>query len=141
MQYPEQSPAAGICHIHCYRSSPYSLRRTMLRSYPITHLLPGIFEISQEAIAQQMNERIAMTGIAAQTGINGWAALPATKTFAIGPRKNMCIRYIPNDSFDRPVTMAGASFLVMQVNNRKAPNDARRTFGVQNAQDHSSSGV
>ena len=73
------SPAAGVrhiprdalCHIHCYRSSPYSLRRTMLRSYPITHLLPGIFEISQEAIAQQMNERIAMTGIAAQTGING----------------------------------------------------------------------
>ena len=71
MQYPEPSPAAGICHIHCYRSSPYSLRRTMLHSYPITYLLPGIFEISQEAIAQQMNERIAMTGIAAQTGING----------------------------------------------------------------------
>ena len=50
---------------------PCSLCRTMLHSYPITHLLPGIFEISQEAIAQQMNERIAMTGIAAQTGING----------------------------------------------------------------------
>ena len=79
MQNEPIAPAAGVrhiprdalCHIHCYRSLPYSLRRTMLRSYPITHLLPGIFEISQEAIAQQMNERTAMTGIAAQTGING----------------------------------------------------------------------
>ena len=78
------SSPSGTCHVHCYRSLPYSLRRTILRSYPITHLLPGIFEISQEAIAQQMNERTAMTGIAAQTVIHGWAALPASKAIAIG---------------------------------------------------------
>ena len=107
----------------------------------MTHRLPGIFEMSQEVTAQQRYVQIAMAGMAAQTGMSGSATLPATKNLAIGPRKNMCISYMPNESFERPVTAAGAFFASMQENMRKAPNEVRRTFGVQNSQAHSRAGV
>ena len=76
--------------------------------------------MSQEVTAQQRYVQIAMAGMAAQTGMSGSATLPATKNLAIGPRKNMCIRYMPNESFERPVTAAGAFFASMQENIRRA---------------------
>ena len=82
-----------------------------------------------------------MTGIAAHTGSKGLAGLPFTKNEAIGPRNSKCIRYIPKESFESVTTIAGALSDCMQVNKRKAPKVAVKTFGVQNSQDHSSMGV
>ena len=68
------------------------------------HLLPGISEMSFEVIAQQMKVSIAMQGIARYTGMSGFAWSPATKTGAMLLKKNRCIRYMPNDSFERVVS-------------------------------------
>ena len=104
-------------------------------------MLPGIRETSLDVTAQQTKVDTAISGIAAHTGINGCATLAPITSLAIGARKKRCIRYIPNDSFDKVVTMAGAFFLLMQLNIRKAPKVARTTLGVQNSQAHSSMGV
>ena len=64
-----------------------------------------------------------------------------TKIEAIGARKNMCIRYMPNESLEMPVIHEGVCFCSIQVKRRKAPNVARSTLGVQNSHDHSSIGV
>ena len=76
-----------------------------------------------------------MQGIAAQTGMSGSAWLPFTKKLAIGARKNICIRYMLNESREMPVIHRGASFCSMQVNIRKAPKVASSTLGVQNSHD------
>ena len=74
----------------------------------MTYLLPGMRLMSFDVTAQQMNVRIAITGIANATGIKGSAWFPLTKKLAIGARKNICIRYIPNESLEMPVMIAGA---------------------------------
>ena len=51
-----------------------------------------------------------MQGIAAQTDMSGSAWLPFTKKLAIGARKNICIRYMLNESREMPVNHRGASF-------------------------------
>ena len=51
-----------------------------------------------------------MQGIAAQIGMSGSAWLPFTKKLAIGARKNICIRYMLNESREMPVNHRGASF-------------------------------
>ena len=108
---------------------------------PTNHLLPGIRDRILVVTTQQMKVRMAMHGIARQTGTRGSATLPPIRTRAIGPRKNRCIRYIPNDISESFLISFGVSFLSMLENRRKAPKDARSTFGVQNSQDHSRRGV
>ncbi len=81
--------------------------------------------------------------MASQTGNRGLAGSPPMMMPAMGARKNMCMRYMPKDSFDTSVTTAGAlPFLGwMQVKSRKRPKVAHSTLGEQNSQLHSSSGV
>ena len=67
--------------------------------------------------------------------------MPAITALAILLRKNMCMRYIPNEHFEMSVMIFGADIALMQVNIRKAPNVASNTLGVQNSHDHSSKGV
>ena len=82
-----------------------------------------------------------MQGIAKSTGRSGLAWSLATNTLAIGARKNMCIRYIPNDIFDTDAIRRGVFGLLIQEKSRNAPNEAQSTLGVQNSHDHSSKGV
>lgn len=53
---------------------------------PIIHLLPEIKEINFEVMAQQINVAIAITGMAAQTGIRGLATSPPITNLAMGAR-------------------------------------------------------
>ena len=109
--------------------------------YPIIHLLPGISEMSLDVTAQHRKVRMAMRGMANAVGMSGFMGSPLTKYAAIGARKKRCMRYMPNDSLERPVTRRGACCCPMLVKSRNAPKVASRTFGVQNSHDHSSDGV
>lgn len=57
-----------------------------------------------------------MQGIAAQTGMSGSAWLPFTKKLAIGARKNICIRYMLNESREMPVNHRGAGLKSLGMN-------------------------
>lgn len=57
-----------------------------------------------------------MQGIAAQTGMSGSAWLPFTKKQAIGARKNICIRYMLNESREMPVNHRGAGLKSLGMN-------------------------
>ena len=82
-----------------------------------------------------------MHGMASHTGTSGSATDPPMKRRAIGERKNICIRYIPKVSFDRPEMNFGVVLRLMQEKSRKAPNEAISTLGIQNSQAHSRVGV
>ena len=56
---------------------------------------------------------MAITGIASHIGSNGSAWLPATIALAIGARKNIWIRYIPNDMRDISAISFGVRFASM----------------------------
>lgn len=110
-----------------------------LRSaHPISHLLPGISEISFVVIKQQRYDRIAMQGIAVQTGMTGLAGA----LLIINPqkllKKNICIRYMPYEHFEISVIILGALVCLMQVNIRNMPKVAQSTLGLQNINAHSS---
>ena len=93
------------------------------------------------ATALQIKQRIAITGMASHTGISGSARFPSTKNVAIGARKNICMRYIPKESFESCVIHLGAAAWRMHVNIRNIPKVAQSTLGVQNSHAHSSIGV
>ena len=105
------------------------------------HLLPGISDISFDVTALQMKVRAAIAGIARYTGMSGSAGFPFTKNDAIGARKRMCMRYMPNEILDSPVMNDGACFLSMHEKSMNAPKVARSTLGVQKAHAHSRIGV
>ena len=108
---------------------------------PITYLLPGKRESSLAVIAQQINDKMAIAGMANHTGRVGCATSPPITHVAMGARKNMCIRSSPKDKPDKEDMIAGAFCCLMQVKSMNNPKVANKTFGVQNSQAHSNVGV
>ena len=79
--------------------------------------------------------------MAIRTGNRGIALSPPTMAAAMGARKNMCIKYMPNESRAISLIIFGDFVCRMQVKRRKAPKVAHSTFGVQNSNAHSNIGV
>ena len=104
-------------------------------------MLPGKNDKSFVVTALQRNVSRAMVGMASPMGIRGWTGLSFIIHRAIGLKKNMCIRYIPNDSRESSVMATGALDYWMQENRRNSPKVVSSTLGVQKPHDHSISGI
>ena len=108
-----------------------------MRFYPIIHLLPGMSEIIFVVTKQQINVVAAIQGMAATVG----NARLCLNTVTHRPSQNMCIRYMPELSFDISVMSRGDFGWFIQLNIRKVPVVRSTQLMVQKAHPISITGV